>query len=93
MVYNGNPAFRIWPRGTRRLLGVVSDDDDENGEDWERLPPNLRQHEPTFGMEVWGHFRVCPRTPERPGWMRMVVLTEVRDFVIVDHRDEFRTGR
>jgi hypothetical protein len=72
---NGTPSLRIWPVGTRRLLGVH---DDANPE---ALPPELRGgHAPSMGapdderVEVYGDFTVCPLTRDRPGHMRMVTV-------------------
>ena len=74
--YNGTPTFRIWPRGTRRLLGVVS----RNGEA-ERsalLPLKIRDLNPSFDRDIWGEFRICALEPERRGRMRMVEIIDGR---------------
>jgi hypothetical protein len=65
--YNGNPAIRIWPIGTKRLLGV-----EEPGEA-PTVPPNVREWL-AFGTIVYGNFRVCPLTDEKPGSMRTVCV-------------------
>jgi hypothetical protein len=74
---NGNPMWRIWPSGTKRLLGVVGNrpGDDADFASW---PLALRHANPGFTRIVWGDFRVCPVTPERPGWMRFVHIKDVR---------------
>lgn len=81
--YNGNPTYRIWPRGTNRLLGVVARDDSVMKEE-DRLPPSLRKLSPRFGRQFWGKFRFCPVSPERAGWMRLGYLTAARDVTVVD---------
>jgi hypothetical protein len=75
---NGTPSLRIWPVGTRRMLGVH---DDANPE---ALPPELRgDRAPSMGataadrVEVYGDFTVCPLTRDRPGHMRMVTVKAV----------------
>src|SRR4051812_43633861 len=75
---NGTPSLRIWPVGTRRLLGVH---DDANPE---ALPPELRgARAPAMGardddrVEVYGDFTVCPLGPDRAGHMRMVTVKAV----------------
>ena len=73
---NGTPTFRIWPKGTKRLLGVVSRSGDAEAADI--LPPKVRRMNPSFDRSVWGDFRVCPLTAERAGWMRMVILVNAR---------------
>jgi hypothetical protein len=77
---NGTPSTRIWPVGTRRLLGVVSPrrPDAEAGE----MPKNvLRLLTPAHDFTVWGDFYVCPIAPERAGWMRFVVVKEAKRLV------------
>ena len=81
--YNGNPAYRIWPRGTHRLLGIVARNDGVRTEE-DRLPLSLRKLSPRFGREFWGEFRFCPVTRERAGWMRFGYLTAARNITIVD---------
>src|SRR5258708_814278 len=72
--YNGTPTFRIWPKGTKRLLGVV--DNAGASESADILPTKVSRMKPSFSRDVWGSFRVCPQTPEHAGWMRMVVVTD-----------------
>ncbi len=74
--YNGNPTFRIWPKGSRRLLGIVSPSGAPDGSDF--FPPKLSKMTPSFDRDIWGSFRLCPQTPDRPGWMRMVVVVDAR---------------
>lgn len=83
--YNGTPTYRIWPRGTNRLLGVISRDraTERNVED--RLPIAIRKLSPRFGRQFWGEFRFCPTTPERAGWMRFGYLTSARNITVVDN--------
>lgn len=79
-VGNGTPSVRIWPRGTRRLLGVTTRSHGAEGPDV--VPANvaafLRRHRTD---RVWGSFRVCPLAADRPGWMRPVVLVRARRLV------------
>ena len=68
---NGTPSVRIWPNGTRRLLGVVNPT--EPGTDageLDALPTRLRRLlTDKNAYAVWGDFHVCPVMPERVGWM------------------------
>lgn len=76
-VGNGTPAARIWPVGTRRMLGVP---DGPQGDELASLPANVRDalgSEP-FQTRVFADFRVCPLMPDRPGWMRMVRVHSAR---------------
>jgi hypothetical protein len=81
---NGTPALRIWPVGTRRILGVtagpVADDADEP-----IAPKNLRVFT-TGHEEVYGDFEVCPFTVHRKGYMQMVCV-ESASKVFVKHPD------
>ncbi len=69
--YNGNPTFRIWLAGTKRLLGVTGA---HPGDD-PIMPPDLGV---TFDHDLYGDFKVCPFTPERPGVMRRVCIESVK---------------
>ena len=86
MAYNGNPTYRIWPRKTHRLLGVVSADwhSHDRGK---RLPPEIERLNPVFGRHVWGSFYVCPVSNERKGWMRFVLLKKGRNLTVIDYRE------
>jgi hypothetical protein len=73
-VANGTPAVRLWPIGSRRLLGVHGRDGDAAAADL--VPPQaqrLLDADPASAA-VMGQFRVCPLAPERPGRMRPVYI-------------------
>src|SRR3954452_11871256 len=74
--YNGTPTVRIWPKGTKRLLGVVSRSGASEGADV--LPSNVSRMRPSFSRDVWGSFRVCPQNQARAGWMQFVVVADAR---------------
>ena len=74
--YNGTPTFRIWPQGTKRLLGIVARFRATEGADL--LPSKVSRMGPSFDRDIWGSFRVCPLTTDRAGWMRMVVVVDAR---------------
>jgi hypothetical protein len=81
---NGTPAVRLWPRGTRRLLGVLGGDGDPASSNL--LPPNVERlsRPPTAGdrSDLWGSFQVCPLATEKRGWMRPVCLAEARGLTV-----------
>ena len=83
---NGTPSVRIWPRGTRRLLGVVNpaNPGSDVGE-LEALPANVSRllGDNNFAT-IWGDFYVCPVAPEREGWMRFVVMKHARGLFLQD---------
>lgn len=70
---NGNPGFRIWRIGTKRILGVL--DCQGRDESTAAIPAPVKTLTgPTFSRRVYGTFRVCPLTKARPGWMQMVCI-------------------
>jgi hypothetical protein len=76
--YNGNPAIRIWPIGTKRLLGV------EEPAEEPTVPANVREWL-AFGTVVYGTFRVCPLTVEKPDSMRTVCVEQATQLRIEQH--------
>lgn len=81
--WNGAPSARIWPVGTKRVLGVHSD----------VLPPTLAaklhsfdpQH--TFDTEVWTNFTLCPFTQSEAGHMQFVCI-ESWHSLSIRHREK-----
>ncbi len=63
--WNGNPTFRIWPVGTKRIIGVREEFD---------LPPELNNVLGHFDDEVFAEFEVCPLTKDKPGTMQIVCV-------------------
>ena len=68
-LYNRNPAARIWPVGSNRLLGI-----DEPGEE-PNVPDNVRQWL-TFDpvTVIYANFRVCPHAEDVKGAMRYICV-------------------
>ena len=74
---NGTPAYRIWPRGTRRLLGVTNTRFESEAADV--IPANAARYlRENWTDRVWGHFLVCPLAQERAGRMRPVRVAAAR---------------
>lgn len=76
-VYNGAFNVRIWPVGSKRLLGVLP-------QEAEIVPDNVRRHL-SFEKTIYGDFLVCPFTNDKPGEMRMVCIQEAEHLVIEDY--------
>lgn len=78
---NGNPSVRIWPVGTKRLLGLsvgrASMDEDYN------LPKEL-QAQLSWGKAMYADFTVCPFTDDEPGVMRIVCVESAENISIRD---------
>ena len=66
-----NMRLYLWPVGTQRLLAVSYAPDAPRADP--PMPPNLAQ---AIGLDVdvFGDFRVCPFTPERPDKLRIVCI-------------------
>jgi len=83
---NGTPSVRIWVVGTRRKLGVVGANSDE---DWPDLPANLERlwnagpKSPLYRV-IYGDFRVCAWHPQEPDAMQMVRVVGASRLVAVD---------
>ena len=72
-------VVRLWPVGTKRMLGVASgpDIDDANEPIW---PKSLKFDR---GVEaIYGDFEVCPFTPERNGERRLVCIESASHVVV-----------
>ena len=72
-LYNGNPSVRIWPIGTKRLLGVREAEPP-------LVPPGLAKSL-SWDSAVFAELRVCPFTQEREGAMQIVCVAAVRNAV------------
>jgi hypothetical protein len=76
----GTPALRIWPVGTKRMLGVtagpIADDADKP------ICPKEMLVFITGDERLFGDFEVCPFTPERKGSMQMVCVESAKNLVI-----------
>jgi hypothetical protein len=72
-LHNGNPSVRIWPVGSKRLLGV---------RDAEPLllPPELRKSL-TWDHYLFAHLKVCPLTKASEGRMQVVCIASARNAV------------
>ena len=80
---NGTPSVRIWVVGTRRILGVVQQD-----ETLDDLPNSIRKlwngknPDADWNSVIYGDFKVCADAPLRPGRMQMVEVAEARRLVL-----------
>ena len=70
--WNGTPTARIWPVGTKRVLGIHND----------VLPQEIRSLMTTFDTELWGSFTVCPFTREQAGKMQLVCVESWRNVAV-----------
>lgn len=96
--YNGNPTYRIWKIGTRRVLGVFNgpshfppriasyDDDVFNPE----FPTTLDSANKVshnrwkwgWPPDVFADFEVCPLEPERENEMQAVCIESAKNIFV-----------
>jgi len=72
-VYNGTPSIRLWPIGSKRLLGVLDPEDISGVPGPSTIPASVRERL-NFDRDVFGDFLVCPLTRSRPGRMQTVCI-------------------
>lgn len=80
-VYNGTPSIRLWPVGSRRLLGVRASDDASGVPGPTSIPASVRERL-DFDKEVFGDFLVCPLTRSRPGRMQAVCIESGKNLFV-----------
>lgn len=72
--YNATPSLRIWPVGSRRLLGVLPTEN-------EIVPSNVRG-KVSFSQSVVANLEVCPFAQARPGTMQFVCIDSATNVVL-----------
>jgi len=72
-ISNGTPGMRMWPVGTKRILGVVPSEN-------EIVPEIIKQHV-NFDTRLYGDFEVCPFSREKPGEMQIVCIESAANLV------------
>jgi hypothetical protein len=77
-LYNGNPGFRIWIVGTKRILGIAESPPEEP-----LMPAKLFDLARGENL-IFGDFTVVPLTKDEPGVMRMVRVIRAERIVITD---------
>ena len=79
-VYNGTPSIRLWPIGSKRLLGVL-DPEGSSGELGPSTIPATIKGQLDWDKEIFGDFLVCPLTRARPGRMRTVCIESGKNLI------------
>ena len=69
--FNGNPSARIWPVGTKRMLGISEGRFYLEG--YVNVPEELVRRL-SWDTEMFADFTVCPFTDDRPGEMRLICV-------------------
>ncbi len=78
--YNGTPSLRIWPVGTRRLLGVL---EGQSMKGYPDLPKGLLE-QLSWGKAMYADFTICPFTDDEPGLMRAVCVESAENISFRD---------
>ena len=78
-LYNGTPSIRIWPVGTKRLLGVSEGRFLSKG--YDNIPKDLEK-KLEWDTEIFADFVVCPFTKDRPGVMRLICVESAENISI-----------
>ena len=73
--YNGAPGVRIWPVGTKRILGIS--DGRFRLEGYDNVPRELIA-QLTWDTVMFADFTVCPFTEDTPGQMRLICVESAR---------------
>jgi hypothetical protein len=84
-VYNGTPSIRLWPLGTKRLLGVIDPRDPSAVPGRDTIPESVSS-KLNFDKDVFGDFLVCPLTRARPGRMQTVCIESGKDLAVRPHK-------
>jgi len=83
-VYNGTPSIRLWPLGSKRLLGVIDPKDVSNAPGPSILPKSIGE-KLDWDKNVFGDFLVCPLTRSQPGKMQTICIESGKNLKIEKH--------
>jgi hypothetical protein len=75
MYTNGTPSMRIWPVGTKRMLGILPSEN-------EIIPDNLAKRFSHDARSVFADLEVCPFTKEKSGEMQIVCVESATHLVV-----------
>jgi hypothetical protein len=70
---NGTPSIRMWPVGTKRILGVLPSEAE--------IMPDVVRRNVNWTTRVYGDYEVCPFTPEKVGEMRFVCIESASNLI------------
>jgi hypothetical protein len=84
-VYNGTPSIRLWPVGSKRLLGVLDPEDISVVPSRNTIPASI-ESKLDFDKDVFGDFLVCPIDRSRPGRMQTVCIASGKNLFVRTHK-------
>ena len=84
-VYNGTPSIRLWPTGSKRLLGVLDPNDASNTPGPTVLPEEIKL-KLDWNKDVFGDFFVCPLSRKQPGRMQTICVESGKHLTVREHQ-------
>jgi hypothetical protein len=72
---NGSPSVRIWPIGTKRILGIS--EQKYYQDDYANIPDDL-VNKLSWEKPIYADFTVCPFTKDKPSIMRLVCVESAK---------------
>ncbi len=84
-VYNGTPSIRLWPIGSKRMLGVLDPNDASSAPGPTVLPDDIKQ-KLDWNKDVFGDFFVCPLSRKQPGRMQTICLDSGKHLNVREHK-------
>ena len=73
-VCNGTPAVRLWPIGTKRLIGILPSEN-------EIMPKSIKNNLKA-DIVIYGEYLICPFTKAKSGQMQFACIESASNFVI-----------
>src|SRR5213080_3389214 len=80
-VYNGTPSIRLWPLGTRRLLGVLDPENISRPPEQSIIPASIL-NQLDWDKLILGDFLVCPLTRSQPGRMQTICIQSGKHLLV-----------
>jgi len=84
-VYNGTPSIRLWPLGSKRLLGVLDPNDVSSGPGPTILPDEIKL-KLDWNKDVFGDFFVCPLSQKQSGRMQTICIESGKHLIVREHK-------
>jgi len=84
-IYNGTPSIRLWPIGSKRMLGVLDPTDISSAPGPSVLPDDIKQ-KLDWNKDVFGDFFVCPLSRRQPGRMQTICLDSGKHLNVREHK-------
>ena len=84
-VYNGTPSIRLWPIGSKRLLGVLDPIDASSAPGPTVMPDDIKL-KLDWNKDVFGDFFVCPLNRKQPGRMQTICLESGKHLTVREHK-------